>query len=360
MMTIDEKNILWLDLFPALSYSKKRRLLDTLPKGVDIKASFLQNEEIKHILSDEEYLKMSKNLDEQAFNETIDSFAMEGIQFVTIYNENYPHQLKNIATPPLCLYCKGNLQLLHSNCISIVGSRKPTDYGMVVTKEYAKQFSMSGLTIVSGMAVGVDTLAHKTALENDGATIAVLAGGFHHIYPTTNMGLFRQLTENNLVITEASPNTQPLAYLFPIRNRIIAGLGMATLVTEAAEKSGSLSSCNYASEFGRKVFAVPGKINAPYSKGCNMLIQKGEAIITLSAEDILQNLGVDIQKQKNPAIQLDIKQQIVIDYIKFEKKTFQEIADFTHIPASELNSILLEMELDGLVYKLANNSYIMA
>lgn len=359
-MTIEEKNILWLDLFPTLSYIKKKKLLDCISSGEDIKASFLSNTKIKKILLPEEFDKMSKCLDDVAFNELLSSYSSQGIKTITMFDKQYPTSLKEIENPPLCLYCKGNLQLLNSECVSIVGSRKPTDYGVVATKEYSKELSLTGLTIVSGMAVGVDTLAHKTALENDGATIAVLAGGFNHIYPSTNIALFRQIAENNLVITESSPNIQPLAYLFLQRNRIIAGLSKATLVTEATEKSGSLTTCRYAYENNRKIFAVPGKINAPNSIGCNKLILESKAKITISPTDILTELGVNIQEQKKTAIQLDIKQQIVINYIQFEKKTFQEIADFTHIPVSELNSILLELELDGLVYKLANNSYIMA
>lgn len=359
-MTNKEKNILWLDLFPSLSYNKKKKLLDCTANDADIKQLFLCNPKYQEILTEEEFAKMSQCLDKAKFNALIESFEAEGIKFVTIDDGCYPNQLKEIDTPPLCLYCMGNLQLLSSNCVAIVGSRKPTDYGVVITKEYAKELSNAGLTIVSGMAVGVDSLAHRTVLENDGATIAVLAGGFHHIYPSTNIALFRQLVENNLVITESSPNIQSLAYLFLARNRIIAGLSKATIVTEAAEKSGSLSTCRDAYQFNRKVFAVPGKINAPYSKGCNTLIRDEKAHITLDPADILSCLGVNVEKQKMGSIQLDIKQQIVIDYIKFEKKTFQEIADHTQLSPSELNSILLELELDGLVYKLANNSYIMA
>ncbi len=359
-MTNNEKNILWLDLFSSLGYAKKKKLLDCTENGADIKQSFLCNPKYKEILTAEEYNKMAQCLDETKFLNLIESFASEGIEFVTIYDNRYPKQLLEIDTPPLCLYCKGNLQLLSSSCVSIVGSRKPTDYGVVTTKEYAKELSIAGITIVSGMAVGVDSLAHRTVLENDGATIAVLAGGLHNIYPSTNIALYRQLTESNLVITESSPNVQPIAYLFLARNRIIAGLSKATIVTEAAEKSGSLTTCRDAYEFHRKVFAVPGKINAPYSKGCNKLIKEKTAQITLEPADVLSSLGVNAEKLKMGSIQLDIKQQIVIDYIKFEKKTFQEIADHTHLLPSELNSILLELELDGLVYKLANNSYIMA
>ena len=358
-MTNKEKNILWLDMFPVLGYAKKKKLLDIV-QDEDIKSSFLYLKAFKDLLTSEEYQKLATNLDEATFNKTLDEYKKQNIECITIFDNRYPEQLKQIENPPLCLYCKGNLQLLLSNCISIVGSRKPTDYGIVTTKEYAKELSQVGITIVSGMAVGVDTLAHKTAVENNGATIAVLAGGFNHIYPSTNISLFRQLVENNLVITESSPNVQPLGYLFLLRNRIIAGLSKATIVTEATEKSGSLSTCNDAYMENRKVFAVPGKINAPYSSGCNKLIMEHKASLTMSPKDVLSQFGMEQQKQKKVAIQLDIKQQIVIDYIQFEKKTFQEIADYTHISASELNSILLELELDGLVYKLANNSYIMA
>lgn len=359
-MTIDDKNIIWLDMFPTLSYNKKKRLLDIFPKGQDIKLSFLSNSQVQGIVTDEEYAKMSKCLDELAFNETLASFESEGIKFVTIYDPLYPQQLNEIADQPLCLYCMGNLQLLNTPCVGVVGSRKPTDYGIVTTKEFCKDLCNAGLTIVSGMAVGVDSLAHKTTLENNGSTIAVLGGGFHHIYPAINHALFRELIQNNLVITEVSPNNHAETFLFRLRNRIIAGLSRAVLVTEAAEQSGSLTTCHYAIKFNRTVFALPGKINAPYSKGCNMLIKQGEAVITLAPDDILTRLNINPEKQKKPAIQLDMKQQIVIDYIQFEKKTFQEIVDYTHIQPSELNSILLEMELDGLVYKLANNSYIMA
>lgn len=358
-MTVNDKNILWLDMFPTLSYAKKKKLVDIF-KDRDIKSSFLYQEGLEEILTEEDFSKMSRCLDELEFSKILYEFSSDDIEFVTIFDKRYPGQLKKIENPPLCLYCKGNMQLLNTSCFSIVGSRKPTEYGVVTTKEYAKELSQAGLTIVSGMAVGVDTFAHETVLENHGATIAVLAGGLYHVYPASNHALFNKLVVDNLVITESSPCTQPSAYLFPIRNRIIAGLSMATLVTEAAEKSGSLTTCNYAYNFKRKVFAVPGRINAPYSKGCNKLILKGEAKITLSAEDVLANFNIKPQKKKSPAIQLDIKHQIVIDYIQFEKKTFQEIADYTKLSVGELNSILLELELDGLVYKLANNSYIMA
>lgn len=359
-MLVEDKNILWLDLFAFLSYSKKVKLLK-LFDGKDIMLSFLSCKGIYDILTEEEIAKMANFLDENKFYDLIDSFINNGIEFITINNPNYPNQLKEISMPPFCLYCKGNIQLLNTFCVGIVGSRKSSEYGLLVTKQYAKAFVENDLTVVSGLASGVDTIAHKTALENNGKTIAVLAGGLNHIYPASNYYLAKQMCENNLILSENNPNIEPSAYLFPIRNRIIAGLSNAVLITEAGEKSGSLHTANYAIEFNKVLFAVPGRINADLSKGTNKLIKDNMAKITLEPEDVFDALNLNNkEKVKNSTIQLDFKQQIVLDYIKAEKKTFQEILDFSKLSTAELNALLLELEMEGLLLKLPNNSYIMA
>ena len=360
-MTIDDKNILWLDLFEFLTYQKKIKLLETIEKGIDIRQCFLSNAKIKGILTKEEFNKMALCLHEEYLSIRLKNYEDKNIVCVTFYNENYPYLLKEISSPPLCLYCKGNIQLLNTTCIGVVGSRKPTDYGVVVTKQYVKELCEADITIVSGMASGVDTIAHKQSLENQGKTIAVLAGGFDHIYPASNFSLFNELIKNNLVITEHNPSVIPETYYFPIRNRIIAGLSKGVLVTEAGEKSGSLHTFNYATEFNREVFAVPGKINSPMSKGTNAIIQSLQGSITLSPQDILQTLNIQPEKNKtNLEIQLDINSQLVLDYIQTEKHTFQEIADYLNLSAKELNTILIELEMEGLIIKFANNSYIKA
>lgn len=358
-MTIDERNIIWLDLFPNLPYSKKKKLLEITPKGQDIKQKFLSNLAYKEILSENEFKKMSVVLDNKFLDDKIAEFERNNIKMITIYNPEYPTMLANIADPPLCLYCRGNTQLLNTLCVAIVGTRKPSEYGIVTTKQFAKELVENDVTIVSGMAVGVDTLAHKTALENNGKTIAVLAGGLYHIYPAVNFQLSKTLAENNLILSENSPDTTPQAYNFPIRNRIIAGLSRAVLVTEAGEKSGSLHTINYAIDYGRDIFAIPGRINSPNSVGCNNIIKEYSGSIALSPDDILAAL--DIKKQENSkitSIQLDLNEQIILNYIMAEKKTFQEIADHTGMPVNELNATLLNLEVEGLITKLANNSYI--
>lgn len=358
-MTIQDRNIIWLDLFEFLGYHKKRQLLDLFDKNQDIKVSFLSNKKIYDILTQQEISKMSSLLSDEKLDKEIESYNKDGIVTITINDDRYPALLKEISTPPLCLYCKGNIQLLNTYCVAIVGSRNSTDYGLVVTERYAKALTNADATIVSGMALGIDTIAHKTVLENQGKTIAVLAGGFKHVYPVSNINLFKKLTENNLVITENNPNIPPLAYQFPIRNRIIAGLSRAVLVTEANIKSGSLITKDYALEYNREIFAVPGKITSQMSSGTNAVIMELQGCCTIDPKDMIERLGLKIkEKNKNSSIQLDIDTKIVLDYIQTEKHTFQEIVDFAKIPAYKLSIILTELEIGNLIKRLPNNSYI--
>ena len=357
-MTNQDKNILWLDLFDFLTYGKKIKLLETIEKSENLREKFLHIKEIKEILTNEEFNKMALCLSDEYLNRHLRDYEKDNVQIITFNNQNYPYTLKEISTPPLCLYCKGVVSLLNSLCFAIVGTRKPTDYGIVVTKQYAKEISKH-MTIVSGLATGIDAIAHKTALEQNSRTIAVLAGGFNHIYPAVNYNLAKQIETSNLLVSEYPPNTKPLSYYFPIRNRIIAGLSKGVLVPEMGEKSGSMHTINYAIEFNRDIFVVPGKINSPMSKGSNLLIKNLQGCITTSPEDILQTYNLTQEEQKENQ-QLDINSQMIISFIESEKRTYQEILDHTKLQANELNTILITLELEGLIVKLANNSYIMA
>ncbi len=357
-MTVEDKNIVWLDLFPFLSYQKKIKLLTLFDVDLDLKKVFLVKPAFREVLTQEEFSKMSKLLDDNYLNSQIARFEKDNIEMITIHNEKYPSLLKEIDSPPLCLYCKGNTQLLNTTSIAVVGTRKPTDYGIVTTKEFVKELARAGVTIVSGMAVGVDTIAHKTALEENGNTIAVLAGGLYHIYPSINIGLARKIVENNLIITETSPDISAQTYYFPLRNRIIAGLTKGTLVTEAGEKSGSLITINRAIDYNREIFVVPGRIDSPNSKGTNNIITEYPPTFTTSANKILDFLQIKKENLKNSFVQLDLNEQIILNYITAEKKTFQEILDHTKLKPNDLNAILLELEMNGVITKLANNSYI--
>ena len=360
-MTVEERNLLFLDNALELPLVKKKKVLGLFPVEFDIYGKFNEiQDKIKEVLTPYEFAHLQKSA-KQNIDQIIEGYKRDNIQIVTIYDDYYPQILRDIENPPMCLYCKGNIDLLVSNCIAIVGSRKISDYGRVVTAQFTKELVNAGLTIVSGMALGVDTVAHNTALQNQGATIAVLAGGFNHIYPSANFGLYKQIIQNGLVITEYPPNAEPLAYNFPVRNRIIAGLSKGVLVTEAGLKSGSLHTKNYAVDMGREVFAIPGKITSSESEGTNNIIKQCQATLVTSPKDIFDALGINLaQKEQNTLQQLDMETTSILNYILTEKKTFQEIADFTKIPTRELNAKLMEMQMDGLIIKLAGNAYICA
>ncbi|MBO5910121.1 MAG: DNA-processing protein DprA [Clostridia bacterium] len=360
-MNIADKNILFLDNAIELPYNKKAKILAMFDKNFDLYENFASiRNKISQVLTPKELSFLERSA-KQNLKQIIEGYEKDNIKTITINSQYYPQMLKETTDPPFCLYCKGNINLLTSKCIGVVGSRQISDYGKVVTAQFAKEFVRAGLTVVSGMALGVDAVAHGTALENNGATIAVMGSGFNHIYPTANIGLFRQIVQNGLVVTEYPPNSEPLAYNFPVRNRIIAGLSLGVLVTEAGAKSGALHTKNYAVEFGREVFAIPGKITSKESEGTNKIIKQCQSSMVTSPDDIFNELNIKLDEiGKNAGKQLDMTTTSILNYILAEKKTFQEIADFTKLSTRELNNKLIEMQMDGLIIKLAGNAYISA
>lgn len=360
MLTAEERNIIWVNNFDFLSYVKKAKILSIFNIDDDVRLIFQTKRlQLLTFLSQKEYDKMTLHLSDEEFYKLIDYYAINNIELVTLLSPRYPESLKEIDTPPLCLYCKGNTELLNTLGCAIVGTREITEYGKVVTKQFAKPIAEAGITIVSGLACGVDTIAHQTALDVEGSTIAVIAGGFNHVFPASNHGLYRKMIENNLVVTESKPNVTPSSFLFPTRNRIIAGLSRAVLITEAGERSGALHTKNYAVDYGREVFAIPGRITSEKSKGTNAIIKQCQASLVVSPTEILNFLGVTEKKNnKKPTIQLDMDEQTILNYILSEKKTYQEILDYTHFKPNQLNILLLNMQMKGLIEKLMGNSYI--
>lgn len=207
---------------------------------------------------------------------------------LTIMDDVYPAILKTIKDPPFVLYLLGNLKLLEKNpTISIVGTRRPTSEAKRKIDRIVGPLARNGWVIVSGMALGIDGFAHRVAIENEGDTIAVVGGGFNHIYPPQHRDLFHQLAEKHLIITEYSPDVQPRRYYFPERNRIISGLSFGTLVIEAKERSGSLITVDQALDQGREVYAVPGSPLMEQTSGCHKMIQDGAKLVQ-NAYDLLE------------------------------------------------------------------------
>ncbi|WP_102346956.1 DNA-processing protein DprA [Bacillus sp. Marseille-P3661] len=229
------------------------------------------------------------DLHSTSFQKQIDQYKREGIEIITIFDADYPALLKGIYDPPWVLYSKGKKLLLESNCIGVVGTRKPSQYGYQAVKALLPPLIQKNWTIVSGLAIGIDTAAHKIAIIENGYTIAVLGSGFYHIYPSQNRNLADYLSMNHLLLSEFPPNKKPEKWHFPLRNRIISGLSKGTLIVEAKDRSGSLITADQALEQGREVFAVPGSIFEPTNQGTNRLIQQGAKLV-LNSSDILTEI----------------------------------------------------------------------
>ncbi|KON89102.1 DNA processing protein DprA [Sporosarcina globispora] len=220
--------------------------------------------------------------------EKIRQYSPNGIRIITIFDEEYPILLKETYQPPWVIYARGDISLLNSRChLGVVGSRQATDYGEKAIQYIFPKLIEKGVIIVSGLAAGIDAIAHKEAIKNKGKTIGVIAGGLFHIYPQANQKLAYEMMKNHLVISEYPPDTKPSRWQFPMRNRIISGISRGTLIIQAKNKSGSLITANYAVQEGREVFALPGNIFSPFSGGTNELIQQGAKLVK-SAEDILE------------------------------------------------------------------------
>jgi DNA processing protein len=230
------------------------------------------------------------SLHPEMIHEQIRQYETNDINVITIIDKEYPRYLKEIYQPPWALFAKGDLSLLDREPkLAVVGSRQATPYGKNAIRLIFPELIDNGVLIVSGLAKGIDALAHEYAIKNGGKTIAVIAGGLYHIYPKENMGLALEMMKTQLIVSEYPPDTKPLRWHFPARNRIISGLSNGTFIIEAKRKSGSLITANYAVNEGRDVFSLPGSIFNPYSIGANELIQHGAKLVT-SAKDILEEI----------------------------------------------------------------------
>lgn len=294
--------------------------------------------------------------------EYILNLQKEEIKVLTIFDENYPERLREIHGAPMVIYYKGVLDAsVLGNCFGVVGTRKPTGYGRVVTDKLTRELVEAGLTIVSGLARGVDTVAHISTIESGGKTIAVLGGGLSKIFPVENLRLAEKIASGfGAILTEFPPDYPHLSGNFPARNRIIAGLSKGVLVTEAAEDSGSLITARLAIEQGREVFAVPGPITSSMSEGTLVLLKDGAKLVS-SVSDILEELGMkNVPKVKVADLNLSKDENEILELIRDEGKHVDEIARTLKKPVSEISGSLLKLEILGAVKNLGTGTYIRA
>ena len=271
----------------------------------------------------------------------------------------YPQQLKSISDPPLLLYAIGDLDYLQQPQLAMVGSRTPTAAGKRTAEDFARHLSDAGLTITSGLARGIDSACHQGALGGLAGTVAVVANGLHTIYPKSNTALAEQIARQGCIISESPVGTAPHKGLFPKRNRIISGISTGTLVVEAAKQSGSLITARLAMEQGREVFAIPGSIHNPLSRGSHALIKQGAKLVE-TADDILEELiplvnlsssshtSAQIEETKD-ADPLDPAYENLLNCMEYEPVSIDILVDRSHLTAAEIASMLLILELQGLV-----------
>jgi DNA processing protein len=291
-----------------------------------------------------------------------------GASIVLATDPEYPPLLREVAGAPAALYVQGSVSLLSSPQLAMVGSRSPTPAGVTTAREFAAWFARAGLTVTSGLALGIDAASHDGALRGDGASIAVFGTGLDRIYPTAHRELAERIRKSGALVSEFPPGTEPRRENFPQRNRIIAWLSLGTLVIEAARFSGSLITARLAGEAGREVFAIPGSIHSPLSRGCHQLIRAGAKLVE-EADDVLTELKFSFSKEPLSAAQaesshggeerplLDKEYEMLLDALGFEPATIDGLVARTELPNESIASMLLILELEGRVAALPGGRF---
>lgn len=317
-----------------------------------------KNREIKEVLGaklGEIFILQRSKISPQILLEEIERLD---IKLTTLWDKDYPKLLKEIPDSPPILYHRGELLPQDNKALAIVGTRKISTYGKQVTGYFSRELSRNGFTIVSGLARGVDSLSHRSALEAGGRTIAVLGSGLNQIYPPENESLAEEISDHGAVISEFPPDFPPSPGAFPARNRIISGLSLGVIVTEAAHDSGSLITANCALEQNREVFAVPGPIFSKMSEGTSKLIKEGAKLIN-SVGDVLEELGFERQGKVEPAY--ETKNQLEADLLALleeGQKHIDELTRLLKVDPSTLGSCLSFLELHDVVKNLGSGIYV--
>ena len=288
-----------------------------------------------------------------------------GIDIVPFSDPRYPDRLRAIADPPPCLYLKGALTAEDQKAVAIVGSRSASDYGRRVARDLARGLASLGFTVVSGMARGIDGMAHESALQAGGRTIAVLGSGVERAYPPEHEGLYRRIGEQGAVISELPLGTRPMAFNFPARNRLISGLSLGVVVVEATEKSGSLITAASALEQGREVFAVPGEVGASRSRGAHRLIRQGAKLVE-NVDDIVEEIAPQLVRRAG-GVRQPPQRMLPPNAAEGTRKIFallqenslqvDQVIERSGLPPAQVLEILLDLELQGFLRQAPGKIY---
>jgi DNA processing protein len=311
----------------------------------------------KNEVKKEEILKSNEKL---RLERQLRILEQEKVRMLTMLDRDYPKSLIDLEDAPPLLYLRGNVMPEDVNAVSIIGTRRATEYGRNAARTLAKKLSGLGITIVSGMAMGIDTQAHIGALEGGGRTLAVMGTGIDLIYPSSNRNLAPKIVERGALLTELPPISKALPYHFPARNRIISGLSKAVIAVEAAEKSGVFSTVRWALEYGRDVYALPGDINRSASKGTNELIKNG-AIPLTSYKDLLENTDLEIkkkEKEKKEIPDLSEQETLVYNALESNPKSTDVLVSETGLKPQVVMTAMALLELKGLSREVSGKRFI--
>lgn len=365
---IPDEQLSWLKLIlvPGLGPANIKKLQDTFGSPEVI----LQASESQLISSglSPKVCRGLKEIDEKDLQQALAWLEIStNHHLICIDDARYPALLKAIHDAPPVLFVHGDVSLLSQHQLAMVGSRNPSSSGQETAYAFAKHLARTGLVITSGLALGIDGASHLGALDAGGSTIAVTGNGLDRVYPAKHRDLAHRIAEQGALVSEFPPGTKPLPHHFPRRNRIIAGLSLGTLVVEAAQKSGSLITAYKALEQSREVFAIPGSIHNPLARGCHQLIRQGAKLIE-TAQDVLEELSpiaqASIEMAESSVIDADAptvqneSHQIILDAMAYDPVNIDTLINRTGMAAHDISSILLILELEGIVSSQAGGHYI--
>ena len=348
---IDESLKAWLalSLIRGLGDEGARHLLREFGSPDAVLAASVSS--LKAFVKPEVAAAIGKGIDEDVLAPALTWLEDSQNHLVTLGDSDYPQALLNIADPPLLLYVKGRRDLLNATSLAIVGSRHATPQGINNAEEFANTLSDAGLCIISGMAHGIDAAAHRGALRGQGSSIAVVGTGLDKVYPAANRDLAHALARQGALISEFPLGTPPVASNFPRRNRLISGMSIGCLIVEASLQSGSLITARLSMEQGRDVFAIPGSIHSPQSKGCHKLIKQG-AKLAESAQDILEELAGLLGPLPRKTETLQSENTGLPDLIGFDPVSMDTLCLRSGLTVSQLSAMLLTLELEGRIATL--------
>ncbi len=348
-------------LVPEVGSAAQRRLLATFGSPEDALAASVNS--LERVVAREAAAALKRGPEPARIDAALSWLEGEGTRLLSLADPDYPAGLLQIADPPVVLYACGRVELLRQPALAIVGSRNPTPGGVADAAAFAEALSNAGLTIVSGLALGIDAAAHRGGLAGAASSIAVLGTGVDRVYPARNRDLAHRLSSAGLLVSEFALGTPASAQNFPRRNRIISGLARGCLVIEAALRSGSLITARQALEQGREVFAVPGSIHSPLSKGCHWLIKQGAKLVE-SAHDVLEELQLEQPsglsgdaEPAGPTAIADSAAQALLDAMGYHPVDLDLLCARTGLTPDAASAMLLRLELDGFISRLVGGMY---